>query len=396
MKFSEEHIVSLIIAYQERGISDEEINELSEWLDADPDHANKFAKYLALLKEGKAVSQFDQIKSDEAWTKISKSLTMPKKETKVRKLKSWLPHVAAVVVVSLVSYFVLHQVSSDFDSNKTYNFAEVSTIGSKKAILTLEGGQKLKLEKNLTKVISEIDGTRINKDSTNSLTYNNSQSHKTKLIYNRIDVPRGGEYNLILADGTRVWLNSQSSLRYPVQFMGKTRQVELTGEGYFEVAHNPKQAFIIKARDTEVKVLGTKFNVSTYDDEEFIATTLVEGSVELSSLGEKIRLKPGFQAVIKRGDDEFQIQAVNTDLYTSWMKGVFEFRNHSLEDICHQLSRWYSVEFFFVENQYRQLRFTGAVKREKSIDFALEMIEKMANVKFAIKDDKIIVGRPTD
>lgn len=396
MEFSKEHIIELIARYQEKTISQEDTRVLKEWLDSDPDHSKEFANYLALLKESGAISHLNQMSSDEAWTKINSSLTKPTKQAKSRKIHSWLPYAAAVAVMFVVSYVLLNEFTPDYNFNKDYNFAEVSSVGSKKAVLTLDNGQKMNLEESLAHVISETDGTLINKDSSNTLTYNSSQTQQTKLIYNRIEVPGGGEYTLTLADGTKVWLNSKSSLKYPVQFAGNTRRVELSGEGYFEVAHNPAKPFIIKARDTEVKVLGTKFNVSTYDDSEYIATTLVEGSVEVSSLGNKELLKPGFQAVVKRGGSDFQIRSVDTDLYTSWTNGVFQFKNHSLEEISHQLSRWYNVEFFFTEKQYRELRFTGAAKREKPLDFTLSMIEKMADIKFAIKDNKIIVGRPAD
>ncbi|MCZ4695564.1 FecR family protein [Ancylomarina euxinus] len=396
MKFSKEHIIELIASYHENTISHEDTQVLKEWLDSSPDHSKEFANYLTLLKESGAISRLNYLNENEAWMKISASLTKSTKQAKTRTLYSWLPYAAAVAVVFVVSYFMLYQVTSEYDFNKDYNFAEITTVGSKKAILTLDGGKQMILDETLTSVISEKDGTLIEKDSSNSLTYNDNKNDQLRLIHNRINVPRGGEYSLVLADGTKVWMNSESSLKYPVQFAGSTRQVELTGEAYFEVAHNPSHPFIIKARDTEVKVLGTKFNLSAYDDADYIATTLVEGSVELSSLGNKELLKPGYQAVVKRGESEFLIQAVNTNLYTSWVNGVFEFHDHSLEDICHQLSRWYNVEFFFTEKQYRDLRFTGAAKRNKPIDFTLEMIEKMANIKFAIRDDKIIVGRSTD
>ncbi|MGZ2370016.1 FecR family protein [Ancylomarina sp. YFZ004] len=396
MKFSKEHIIELIASYREKTISQEGLNELNQWLDSDSDHSKEFANYLALLRESGAISHLNHMSSDEAWAKINISLTKSTKQVKTRKLHLWLPYAAAVAVIFVVSYFMLYQVTSDYDFNKDYNFAEVSTVGSKKAILTLDGGQKMMLSEKDANLFSEKDGTLIEKDSSNTLKYASSSKEQSRLIYNRIDVPRGGEYSLTLADGTKVWLNSESSLKYPVQFVGDRRQVELTGEAYFEVAHNASKPFFVKAGDAAVKVLGTKFNISSYTDDEYIATTLVEGSVQVRNLGSKELLKPGYQAVVKKGEKEFEVRKVDTELYTSWVNGVFEFKNNSLEEICHQLSRWYDVEFFFTEKQYRDLRFTGAAKREKSVGFALDMIEKMANVKFAIKDDKIIVGRPTD
>jgi ferric-dicitrate binding protein FerR (iron transport regulator) len=392
MKDSKEYIIELIQAYHKAEISDEGIQHLQEWMKEDVANKHEFAKYLAMMKESNSITDLDQIDANVAWTKIQTAIPKQQKASKTRRLHTWLPYAAAITIIFGVSYFLINQVNDKYGFDKDYNFAEISEIGSKKAILTLDGGQQMQLDENQASVISEKDGTIINKDSSNALVYEAKQLATAKVMYNKIEVPRGGEYSLTLADGTKVWLNSESSLRYPVQFTGKTRKVELIGEGCFKVAHNKNQPFVIKAKDTEVKVLGTTFNLSAYDDEEFIETTLVEGSVQVSTMGKSEILEPGYQAVVKRGDDRFEIKKVNTDLYTSWTEGVFRFTDQSLEEICHQLSRWYNVEFFFTEREYRELRFTGAVKKEKSLDFALEMIEKVVDVQFAIKNDRIIVG----
>jgi len=394
INISKDNIIDLIKEYQQRNISEDGIQKLKEWLSEDKANSEEFAKYLALLKESEALGNLNKIKQEDAWMNISKSLSKLEKKVKVRRLNAWLPYVAAVVVLFVVSYFMIEQVRNDYDFGKDYNFAEVSSIGSKKAVLILERGRKVNLEESTDSVFKETDGTLILKNAASELVYNNASSAKSKEIYNQIKIPRGGEYSLVLADGTKVWLNSESSLRYPVQFVGNMRKVELTGEAYFEVTHNLNKPFIIQSHDTEIKVLGTSFNVSSYDDDEYIATTLVEGSVEVSCLGNKELLKPGFQARVKRGGNRFKVEKVNADLYTSWKDGVFRFNNQSLEEICYQLSRWYNVEFFFTDHKYRELRFTGAAKKNKSLDFALGMIEKMADVHFAIKDDKIIVGKP--
>ena len=394
MNISNENIIDLIQEDQQGNISEDGILKLQAWLKEDEVNSEEFAKYLALFKESEALSNMDHIELENAWMNISKSLSKPEKKTKVRRLNAWLPYAAAVIVLFVVSYFMIEQVRNEYDFGKDYNFAEVSSIGSKKAVLTLDNGKVLNLEESGDSVIAEADGTLIQNNAASELVYDNASSTKGQLIYNQIVIPRGGEYSLVLADGTKVYLNSESSLRYPVQFAGSTRKVELTGEAFFEVSHNPQKPFIIKSYDTEVKVLGTSFNVSSYEDEEYIATTLVEGSVEVSCLGNKELLVPGYQAVVKRGDNRFNINQVNTDLYTSWKDGVFRFKDQSLEEICHQLSRWYNVEFFFTDHKYRELRFTGAAKKDKPLDFALGLIEKMADVQFAIKDDKIIVGKP--
>lgn len=394
MSFSKEDIIGLIDSYYQNTISDEGIRQLENWLAEKETNADEFANYLALLKESGAISSLAYLKTEEAWTRIISASSEKAKPTKTRRLHLWLPYAAAVVVMCVIGYLMVYQVENDYNFDDNYNFAEISTIGSKKAVLILNNGNAMHLDGNIDSLIAEVDGTLIKNDASNSLTYNKSNSQQSKLIYNQINIPRGGEYSLILADGTKVWLNSESTLKYPVQFVGKIRKVKLTGEGYFEVANNKAKPFVIESHGTEVKVLGTKFNVSAYNDDGDITTTLVEGSVQLSSLGNSELLEPGYQAVVKRGSNQFQVLKVNTDLYTSWISGVFQFKDQSLEEICHQLSRWYNVEFFFTENKYRNLRFAGAAKKDRSLDFTLKMIEKMADVKFAIKDNKIIVGKP--
>ncbi|WP_421919893.1 FecR family protein [Marinifilum sp.] len=393
MNDSQERILNLIQEYQQRSISEAGMQRLKEWLKEDDIHSEEFAKYLALFKESGTFGNLDHIRNEEAWLIINKSLSKSKKKTKTFRLKIWLPYAAAVVVLLVGSYFMIKHHRNEYDFAKDYNFTEISSVGSKKAVLTLQGGQKVVLEESTDSIFVETDGTLIQKNETSELVYDNSSSVNNEVIFNQIDIPRGGEYSVVLADGTKVWLNSKSSLKFPVKFVGNVRKITLTGEAYFEVAHNPDKPFIIESHDTEIKVLGTSFNLSSYDDEEYIATTLVEGSIEISCLGNKELLKPGFQAILKRGDNKFKVEKVNAALFTSWKDGVFRFKDQSLEEICHQLSRWYNVDFFFTDYRFRDYRFTGAAKKSKTLDFTLDLIEKVADVQFAIKDDKIIVGK---
>ncbi len=396
MRITEEQIINLIQAYHQKTISEEGIRSLNDWLNSTPNSENEFANYLALLKEGEIISRVNTIDKDEAWNNISKEVMKINSINKTRKLRQWLAYAAAAVVIFAVSYIMVFQKQDQYDFSKNYNFDAIASVGSNKATLTLEGGQVLSLNEETASVIAEEYGTLIYKDSTNRIIYSNANTLEAKLTYNRIDVPRGGEYLLTLADGTKVWLNSESSLKYPVQFVSDNREVELIGEAYFEVAHDASKPFLVKAGNAEVKVLGTKFNISSYTNEACLATTLVEGSVEFNMLGKTQLLKPGFQIQVKKGENNFQLNKVETEFYTSWTEGVFRFKNQPLEKICNQFSRWYNVEFLFTEDEYRELKFTGAVKREKPISFSLNMIEKMANIKFAIEGHKIIVGRANE
>lgn len=385
-----DYMIEKILNFYKGDMKEEKAVKFKEWLDEDVERQNYFRAYHKIYGEAKTFQFLEQLNNEQAWSNISKKITKPK----VRRLHRWLPYAVAVSVIVFVSVLLLLEKPKQNNFNKDYDFAQLATVGSKKALLTLANGTKIRLHEQLKQNFSEVDGTKIHKDTANNLTYYASVSTNLKLIYNNIEVPRGGEYSLILSDGTKVWLNSDSKLRYPVKFIGNKRDVFLVGEAYFEVAHNADSPFIVHAHDSEVKVLGTKFNISSYEDQEFISTTLVEGSVEVNDLTNSKILKPGYQSVIFRGVNGIDVSQVETHLYTSWVNGVFEFEDMDLEYIMAQLARWYNVKFFFTEEKFKNIRFTGAIMRDNSFEFALDLIEQIAEVDFAIKDDYIIVGRP--
>ena len=389
MNKPEKRIIYLISDYCKGKLSIEKAEELEVWLKEDVEHEEIFKHYNFLFKETRTIDFLEQMDTEKLWSKIANKISPTP-----RKLHLWLPYAASVAVIAILSVFLFLEYRSGVDFSKDYDFAQVTEIGSRKAVLTLADGSKMKLHEQQKRNISEVDGTTISKDTTNNLIYNPIVSAKSKLIYNRIEVPRGGEYSLTLSDGTKVWLNAESELRYPVNFKKTKRDVFLIGEAYFEVAHNKKVPFTVHIHDSQVKVLGTKFNISGYEDQEFIATTLVEGCVEVNILSQHKLLKPGYQSIINRGREDILVSEVDTHLYTSWVEGVFEFEATELEYIMAQLGRWYNVKFFFNEERLKHIRFTGAIKRDKPIEFALEMIEKISDVDFAIKDDYIIVGKP--
>ena len=219
---------------------------------------------------------------------------------------------------------------------------------------------------------------------------------KRELIYNELRTPRGGGYNLNLSDGTEVWLNAGSSLRFPVSFTDSTRRVYLEGEGYFEVSHNGNP-FIVSTEDMDVRVLGTSFNVSAYSDESEIVTTLVEGKVRIDYTGnresriESKVLTPNKQALLNRYLAEIKIEEVNIDHYTSWMQGKLEFSNESLDMVLKRLARWYDFEYEFENNQARDYHFSGRINNTENISTILEMLEMTTDVKFDIKKNKIVV-----
>lgn len=209
--------------------------------------------------------------------------------------------------------------------------------------------------------------------------------------WHTLRIPKGGEYKIVLDDGTEIWLNSASELKYPAHFVGNERRVQLTGEAYFQVARNEAAPFIVETRDMDVKVLGTSFNVSVYEDEESCHATLVEGRVEVNDKvnGEKVVLTPGKQALLRGG--EMTVREVNTKLYTLWRLDRFTFASEDMEGVIRKLSRWYNVDFFFANSSMKQKRFTGSLPKYADISQVLKMIEMTTDIKFEIKEHTIMI-----
>lgn len=207
----------------------------------------------------------------------------------------------------------------------------------------------------------------------------------------RIDIPRGGEYKVKLSDGTAVWLNSESSIEYPQQFTGSQRVVKLTGEAYFEVAHDADKPFLVDFGDVRVKVLGTSFNISAYAGDPAATATLLSGKVEISRNGTVAQLTPGKQAVLSHDSPGITVHDVDASLYVSWTQGTFVFENMRLEDICRRLSRWYDVAFEF-KGASGDERFTGGTWKYLSLGEFLSGIEKVTDVAFSYTGDRVTVS----
>lgn len=265
---------------------------------------------------------------------------------------------------------------------------------SDKAILTLADGTQIVLDDAANGNLTQQGNTTLIKLD-GRLAYNHAAaSSSTEILYNTITTAKGKQYQLVLADGTIVWLNAGSSLRFPTTFMGNERNVELNGEGYFEVAKNAAAPFhvSIPGRNTIVEVLGTHFNINAYDDETSIRTTLLEGSVRLVKAGgQTAMLKPGQQG--KTDDHSAAIQVlknINTDQAVAWRTGLFDFDGDNIDDIMRQLSRWYDMEVSYGQAVPQQ-HFTGSIRRQVNLSEVLHMLEVAGGIKFTINGKKVTV-----
>ncbi len=260
--------------------------------------------------------------------------------------------------------------------------------GGNKAVLTLADGSTIDLDSVPVGMLSTQGSAEIRKTADGQVAYQTS-GDRQEVLYNTISTPRGGQYQLTLADGSRVWLNAASSIRYPTAFVESYRSVEITGEVFFEVAENPARPFQVDvAGQCVIEVLGTEFNVNAYEDEEAVSTTLVEGSVRISADdGRSSVLQPGQQARLTEG--VLRVRQVDTEEFVAWKSGWFVFNRADLAGIMRRISRWYDVEVVF-EGEPLSRSFSGMVSRDNNVSQVLKIMEN-AGVRFRIEKERIIV-----
>lgn len=352
-----------------------------------------FDLYEELRQYKEAGQKLDQINAPNIgleWQKLTYKL-----KHQQRRKRGWM--VAASIVVLLSCTFILQ-----FDriiNLMELNGNQLSQIekGNSKALLITSGGNEYRLEEGINTIISEREGVQIHTDSNHVVQYvgvtGGSDESKLADMYNTLKVPRLGEYQLVLSDGTKVWLNSESELRYPVKFTGETREVELLGEAYFDVEKNPNKPFLVNTKNVNTRVLGTEFNVSAYPNEE-LNITLVEGSVELNSkqISGKVRLMPGDNANLKIGGDQIDVSQVDVRKYTAWRDGYFYFEKERLEDILTKLERWYDFKVFYQNPAVKDYAFR--MRADRNHDFAeiVSRLEQTGRISLKIKGNVIVVS----
>lgn len=370
----------------------EEKDKLEQWLQQDPLHPQIYSHIAKRLKNGEEPKSYRYTPSVKAdWKKVETQLD----RRQDRKKRSMFYYRCAAVAVLLVGVgFALFQLKTRTSAVIGTTLTEQTSIqaGSSKAVLTLASGEKVVLEETTTDSI-QVDGTIIEK-KVGGLAYQQTEENAgaQQEVFNVISIPYGGEYKLTLADGTRVWMNSASELKYPVKFIGDKRMVYIKGEAYFEVAGNPEKPFIVKtSHNMEVKVLGTHFNISAYDEEATIATTLAEGKVTVSDGISTVDLIPDQQAVFEKASKNITCREVDASQYIAWKDGKFIFEDESLENIMERVSRWYNVQVFFKGNAIRQLRFSGDLEKYDDFSTVIRMLEKVSRIRVQIKDKAVFI-----
>lgn len=342
------------------------------------------------LMSGLADSDSSDPVLEEKYEKILRNILNTKPKAKVRRLY-YFAAAASVAIILLAGYFYL------FNPSRTSNpvaqvdsETQVIEPGGNKAVLTLADGSQIVLDSAFNGALTQQGGVTVIKLDDGELSYQKNKAGEKTMVYNTITTPRGGMYQLTLSDGTKVWLNAESSLRYPTAFAGNDRKVELSGEGYFEVAHDASKPFFVNTGSMSVQVLGTRFNVNAYADDGNLKTTLFEGSVEVNAGGSKVRLKPGEQARLQLADNDLKsLGNIDMDQVIAWKEGYFSFQNASLKEVLLQIARWYDVDFRF-EGDITSRKFGGGISRNSDLNDLLKILER-SRVHFRIEDRTIIV-----
>ena len=392
-----EYYEQILIRYLENDCSPQEAKELFEYLQ-DQSSDRILLDQIRSAFDKLLLEQPTEVRSN--WSKkMRKTLSQKIKEpAKVISLyRLWLPRVAAMLLLAASIGFYQYYTNSvkhsalQLTKAKDISPKKEAQPGGNKALLTLGDGRIIRLDETANGRVAKEGDTKINK-ANGELIYDatNTDTGKIKDIgFNTISTPKGGQYRIVLPDGSKVWLNAGSSLRFPTAFIGSERNVVLTGEGYFEIEKNASKPFHVMVNKMKVEVLGTHFNVMAYDNEEMVKTTLLEGSVKLNYGSTVKMLKPGQQGKLNIQSGTINIVNADVEETIAWKNGYFQFGNESIKSIMHQLERWYDLEVSYeVKGEMRY--FTGEISRESSLSQVLKVLEK-SNVKFRVEGKKIVV-----
>ena len=374
-----------LLAYLLDELDDVEREEVKAWLEESECNKEYFREFQRVQLEFQWGVYAREVKSDFN--------VLRKKLRKHSSLQVWYGVAVAVVILLSVGGMLLW--NSGEIEEKPVQVAKKVTIqpGKSQAILVLSSGEEVAMG-NVSRQLEEKDGTSVVVSETGRISYQSAEgkggiTKDTARVMNRLVIPRGGEFNLTLSDGTHVWLNAETELRYPVQFNGKERVVYLKGEAYFEVSKNKEKPFLVQVDDMSVKVYGTEFNVNTYNN---IETVLVTGSVSMNQGGKEVLLKPNQKGVFDQVSGKITVADVDVLAYVSWKNGDFIFRNESLNSIMDKLSRWYGLEVLYQDARLQNVRLSGNLKRYKDVRELFVSFEKISDARFKVQGNKVIVS----
>lgn len=355
-------ISNLLRKYKEDSLTNEEYKTLEKWISESEENKLYVASFIEYYKIEERWHAYQKTSPKQAYQNI---LAKYRHKRKVRRIRRWSAAACIMLIVSASGIFKYY--SGDRAADE---YAASFPRLKKQVVFTPANGK-----------------TRILEDG-GQLVCENEERINDKTQYNTVKTEAGGNFKLVLPDQSTVWLNSNTTIRYSANF-SKTRKIILTGEAFFEVKKNGLPFFVESNKNT-IRVLGTQFNVSAYSGRP-MQTTLVRGSVEVSNETEKQILEPNQQASISSPTGSITVREVNTDIYTSWINGAFEFRSIPLNQIMEQLAQWYDMEVVYENPQLKDVLFTGSLYKGKPLGYSLQIIEEISVVKFRCENGKLYI-----
>lgn len=376
--------IAKLLARQRAGqITDEEMRELEAWKGRSPGNEELFLRWQEGNFFSEEYAKYKKIDGSRAKDAMLKRIDRERRagwRSRVLRFS-----VAAAIVLLAVGSFYLFMGERGEKRDAVHSIALIS---AQRPTLKLNDGSVVLLDSVAAGF--EEEGVTVSKTGGSTLAYLAEDTlGKRTLAYNTLNVPKGAEFDLVLADGTQVWLNAESKLKYPVVFGSKERVVELEGEGFFKVSKDASRPFRVKTKSQVVEVLGTEFNVDAYPDGGFVYTTLVEGKVKVNADGKSLELVPGMQSVV--GNKEMYSRKVNTGDVVSWMNGMFVLEDKSLEEIMSKLARWYDFNIFYQNQAVKEITFKGKIPRYASFESILDILERTGEVKFKVSGQTVTV-----
>lgn len=387
-----QQIINILNKINAESVTSEEQSFFDHWLENTP--ADEYYQILDAYAAELNGSHITRSADPVLLNKIQQRLVGHEHTVKILPLKKYLRFslVAASLLIFISTGYLIfsHRTAQQLTANRQKN--DVAP-GGNNAVLTLANGTKIVLNSASSGRIAQQGHSDVNKIQDGVLVYDASKqtdradTADMQLAKNTITTPKGGQYQVVLPDGSKVWLNSVSSLTFPASFTGKERNVKLTGEAYFEVAKNKEKPFIVDASGTQVKVLGTHFNIMAYQDESSVNATLLEGSVKVTHGSKSKIIVPGQMA---RVTDNIEISSVNINHIVAWKNGKFAFSGEKIESIMRKISRWYNVDIVYSGSVTRQT-FIGSVSKYKNVSEVLKVLELTDLVHFKVEGRRITV-----
>ena len=378
-------IAAIILAYLRNEIDEKGQQKLDAWLEEADSHKALFARIQDEEMQYEDIQKILSYDAGGAWQIVKQKAVRRKRK---RLMRVYQVAASVVVILGVAIAFLLKEEATVVPVAKV----EEITPGRSIAKLTVASGDVYHLDS-----LNQVDlVTSLAENNGKEVVFTDRQLEESvgEIRYNKVEIPRGGEYQIVLGDGTRVYLNAQTELRFPESFANsEQRLVYLSGEAYFEVTKDAAKPFIVEVNGMEIKVYGTQFNVNTRRDDQ-MQTTLVEGSVSVKPKGlAEVRLKPNQQAVFNKLVGRVTVREVDVLSYVAWQRGNYYFENKSIGEILDELSLWYDIQVFFMNNEVSNERFSGYLPRYEEIDELLSLIEKTSHVRFEIKGRVIVVRK---